>query len=729
MSVVLSGQISEKMDSQTIAQEIRPILEGLNKKDKAFLINWADSGVFIIQAEKEFFKFLKDHGVVVSEAHAIAFYESRFLPSFLIVQRLSLKKSFSDSQVSLASDSIVRHEFHHLIWDFLERSGATKRCSEKEAAASTAFNHLRSELIAYILENPWRLRTIEPEFLCYSKDKEILEKTQELRDIASLSIDIGGRLGVSPRAFIFAAMEATNYEELKDKFTALVPITSFDNEKMVKILFEAWNQPFARVYLAPFLKFKGFKFDEGVLRSFILRKLDERPLPMRSFGVEQRKVTVQDLFDNFNLLARFAAALGVSISWDDEIKRRLIEPRLLLPRETAQTILGMEIPMRWILLEAGPEQFLSSLIDPLHVNEEKTYQIYSQIIKSSPAMQKAFQEVLDDIIEKTKEFIRKEFSRSSDDSREKKNQEFQKGITSLRKLLIESNLSPNSNSPVDNFEFKWRGTPEKEMAEKFVKLMEIPKEDSAALGVAIADVVGAAEVFGKDLKTESGSANRVASWSSVAEEMIRQLKALKSDGKFDFGKDGEQIAFLLGVLHGVLTEKEMRAFVGSMDKIYQEKKFEEAQGAAVWVNTAHQMASLLRQHPDKPLVIGMEEGLEPQILEGLREEGVSQGELDRRRNQGTLAIVTGNNTMTALQFVRMAKQKLGIKENEGKICLFIMKEVTLPPAFLNFETLGEIEDLEREAFIFFIFFIGQTLMAVESNLPDWNQIRSRLIQA
>ena len=131
------------------AEEIEQVLQ---QADKAKFVE-PSPGVAIIQAEKDFFALLKEHGIVHVEGHAVNFgSDNRGEPSFLMIQRMSLETGLDAESAQIQEHSSVRHEFHHFIWNFLQRRGDYLReTSETSPELAKAFLHFRNEFAAYII--------------------------------------------------------------------------------------------------------------------------------------------------------------------------------------------------------------------------------------------------------------------------------------------------------------------------------------------------------------------------------------------------------------------------------------------------------------------------------------------------------------------------------------------------------------------------------------------------
>jgi hypothetical protein len=207
--------------------------------DKAKFVELSP-GVAIIQVEKDFFRLLKEHGIVPAEGHAVNFgSDNRGEPSFLMVQRMSLEKSLTENSLQAKEKSSVRHEFHHFIWNFLQRRGDYLReVAESSPELAKAFRHFRDEIVAYIVEGRG-VSDVESELLTYTEDSTILKIASDARDFATICIEVARQKGIDPQNFLYASMSSRNFAELKDNFAILAPLDKID-QTGVAAFYSAW---------------------------------------------------------------------------------------------------------------------------------------------------------------------------------------------------------------------------------------------------------------------------------------------------------------------------------------------------------------------------------------------------------------------------------------------------------------------------------------------------------
>ncbi len=388
------GRSPEKMEQ--IFQQI----------DKAKFIE-PSPGVAIIQAEKDFFRLLKEHGIVHAEGHAVNFgSDNRGEPSFLMIQRLSLEKSMAEDNGQAKGNRSVRHEFHHFIWNFLQRRGDYLReVAESSPEQTKAFRHFRDEVAAYIIEGRG-IGSVEPELLTYTEDGEILKMATDARDFATICIELARQKGVDPQNFLYASMSSRNFAELKDTFTTLTPLEKVDQQSIAG-LYSAWSDNCrAAPKVAELLERKGLAVPANLIEEFGLSRM-----------VSANTTSMGRIFSEVESLKRFAGAVKTDGIDEQGLVEKVAREKLPLPKETVDVILGLpREQLNNIPLGKSVEQFLWSVVSFWSINQESDRAAYKQILDSSPAMREAFNKIRDEIISEGAESYRGEF-RSSDEGR------------------------------------------------------------------------------------------------------------------------------------------------------------------------------------------------------------------------------------------------------------------------------------------------------------------------
>lgn len=377
--------------------------------DKAKFIE-PSPGVAIIQAEKDFFRLLKEHGIVHAEGHAVNFgSDNRGEPSFLMIQRLSLEKSMAEDNGQAKANRSVRHESHHFIWNFLQRRGDFLReVSESSPELTKAFRHFRDEVAAYTIEGRG-VGGVEPELLSYTEDGEILKLASDARDFATICIEVAKQKGVDPQSFLYASMSSRNFAELKDGFATLTPLEKID-QASIAALYTAWAGNYrAAPKVVELLERKKLTMPVNLVEEYGLGRMVSADLS--SMG---------RIFSELENVKRFAGAVKIDSMDEQGLIEKAARARLPLPKETVDVILALPREQADnIPLGKSGEEFLESFVSFWSINQESARAAYKQIIDSSPAMRESFDKVREGIISKGAESYRGEF-RSSDEERKQK---------------------------------------------------------------------------------------------------------------------------------------------------------------------------------------------------------------------------------------------------------------------------------------------------------------------
>ena len=392
--------------------------------DKAKFIE-PSPGVAIIQAEKDFFRLLKEHGVVHAEGHAVNFgSDNRGEPSFLVIQRLSLEKSMAEDNGQAKANRSVRHESHHFIWNFLQRRGDFLReVSESSPELTKAFRHFRDEVAAYTIEGRG-VGGVEPELLTYTEDDEILKLASDARDFATICIEVAKQKGVDPQSFLYASMSSRNFAELKDGFAILTPLEKIDQES-VAALYTAWAGNYrAAPKIVELLERKKLTIPANLIEEYGLSRM-----------ISTDVTSMGKIFSELENIKRFAGAVKLDSIGEQAMVEKAARAKLPLPKETIDVVLALPREQaNNIPLGKSGEEFLESFISFWNINQESARGAYKQIIDSSPAMRESFDKVREGIISKGAESYRGEFKSSGEERKQKVESEIQERTQLLMEL-------------------------------------------------------------------------------------------------------------------------------------------------------------------------------------------------------------------------------------------------------------------------------------------------------
>lgn len=413
LDTVMSSEGKSAKEMEQIFQQI----------DKANFIE-PSPGVAIIQVEKDFFRLLKEHGIVHAKGHAVNFGSgNRGKPSFLMIQRMSLEKSLAEDHSQANGNGLVRHELHHFIWHFLQRRrDFLREVSESSPELTKAFRYFRDEVAAHIVEGRG-VGMIEPELLTYTEDSEILKLASDARDFVTICIEVAKQKGIDPQIFLYACMSSRNFAELKDRFATLTPLEKIDQES-VAALYSAWSDNYrATPKVAELLERKELAIPANLIEEYGLNRI-----------VSADITSMDGIFSEVENLRRFAGAVKIDAIDERGLVEKAARTRLPLPKETVDVILGLpREQLNDIPLGKSGEEFLESVISFWCIDQESARVAYKKIIDSSSILRETFDQVRDRIISKGAESNRGEF-RSSDEARKQK---IESEIQERTQLLME----------------------------------------------------------------------------------------------------------------------------------------------------------------------------------------------------------------------------------------------------------------------------------------------------
>ena len=382
-------------------------------------------GIAIIQAEKDFFQLLKEQGVVHAEGHAVNIgADNRGEPSFFMIQRLHLEESMAEDNGLAKENRSVRHEFHHFVWNFLQRRGDYLREVEESSPGMTmAFRHFRDEVAAYTIAGR-SLERINPELLTYTDDSEILKTATDARDFATICVEVARQKGVDSQDFLYASMTSRNFTELKDTFATLTPLDTVDPQSVAE-LYSAWADNYrAASKVAELLERKGLAIPAYLIEEYGISRM-----------IPPQITSMNKIFSEVENLKRFAAAVKTGTIDEQGLIERVARAKLPLPKETIDIILGLtREQMGHIPLGESGEEFLKSLISIWRINEESARAAYKQIIDSSPVMRGSFNKIRDEIISRGTEEYRSEFKSGDGERKRKTESEIAERIRLLMEL-------------------------------------------------------------------------------------------------------------------------------------------------------------------------------------------------------------------------------------------------------------------------------------------------------
>lgn len=218
-------------------ERIKEVLEKSQQPGNVLFLE-PTPGIPILQASHSFYDYLVDTGVVSKDSEAtMSQYDDPKLPNCMILKRYEYQETLG-LETTPAANHTVRHETSHLYWNLLRNANLVANSTEDSSEKRTACNLFRTEMAAYIIGGTLRYEDIEQ--FVYTDDDDILEQATEVRQLAEMGVSVATWRNTDHAGYIFAALQATSFPELKDMILKLTP----DGEQLVKLhdKYAAWSR-------------------------------------------------------------------------------------------------------------------------------------------------------------------------------------------------------------------------------------------------------------------------------------------------------------------------------------------------------------------------------------------------------------------------------------------------------------------------------------------------------
>jgi hypothetical protein len=328
----------------------------------------------------------------------------------MVIQKFGSVNNFAVNIRTIKSDSDVRHEFHHFIWNFLERDdGFVRPVEESSPEEAKAFDYFRDEIAAYIIEGR-NLGEVSPKVLTYSEEPQILHTARNARDYIILCLKMAQQMGADPQSFLIAPMSSRNFGELAGKFTDLVPIHAI-GMNTINAMYSAWAN-----------KDVSFVMGEneiGLVTDFLSRK--KLTVPAEELGafelvriLSDGVSTMQTAMNELEQMSKFREGLQLPQADRTGLLEQLIRHHLPYPPETVRSIAALpDSLLGSVYFQAeSAEDFFRAFISFWNANDEETVAAYKKIVDSSPEMRSAYNAVKAEIIQHGEEDYRSENGQS-----------------------------------------------------------------------------------------------------------------------------------------------------------------------------------------------------------------------------------------------------------------------------------------------------------------------------
>lgn len=253
-----------------------------------------------------------------------------------------------------------------------------------------------------------------------------------------------------------------------------------------------------------------------------------------------------------------------------------------------------------------------------------------------------------------------------------------------------------------------------DMAKRLIELAKTRNEPPAVRIVAIEGLIQNLKIFGEP----NGQGDTAVSWRETESALRTEL------AKREF--DPELVANLAFFLRFILSDREYDGFIGSIENVPNRSATPEVRGTVSWVSDIAQVRKLTSKLKENDsLVVGLDVSKNPSLKKKIE----SDPELSELVASGRLGVVEGKNQSTVLDLVNQARQSDVFEGRNGLVVnVLILEGVPLPDNFFGL-TPEQRRSLQRLAVVYYV---NQALQAFEvdaSLLPDWNELRTRLLQA
>lgn len=382
--------------------------------DQAQFVEPAE-GVAIIQVEHELYDYLTKAKIITGGSEAIHFgSDTKAEPSFVIVRRHRLVKGLNEDGMSAAENSSVRHEFHHFIWNFLERGNFVREPQEASLELSKAFGNFRNELAAYIIEDR-SLMDVDPYAMTYTPDRDIQKLADDTKSFAYVCMEIARSKGVELSSFLYPAMTSQSFAELRTNMLELTPVDEQVQIETVNTIYDMWGKKGAVLdSIQAVLKGKNATVTPDTMRELATLRLANP----RFYGKFPSIRDLQYVTDN---LAQFSTTLGTEELSVNDLMKQTLTGRLPFSDETIADILNMPRETRdSIPVVNDPEKFIRVFVSMWQVDNETRRTAYAQLINATPEMRDTFDRVRDEIIAKDENGIKTEYGYERADEERKR---------------------------------------------------------------------------------------------------------------------------------------------------------------------------------------------------------------------------------------------------------------------------------------------------------------------
>ena len=390
---VLVSDSRDKAQVDEILSHITP--------DQAIFVEPTE-GVGIIQVEHELYDYLVQAEVVTGHSEAIHFGSvAKGQPDFVIVRRHRNNAALSDESVDPSKNTSLRHEFHHLIWNFLQRGKFLREPQEATLELSMAFGNFRNELAAYIIDGR-NIMEVDLDAMVYTDNRDIHKIAGSSKASAYVCMELARSKGVDLSQFLYPAMTSKGFEELNRGMVELTPIDEQVSVESASAMYDLYGKKNALLEnIKAILRDKNVTISSETVREVAMTRL----------SMAEGNTTMRDMQSRADDLARFGQELtGVALPMDDLLIQTL-SGKLPFSEQAIVEILKLPRKVRDSMpLVNDPTTFIRSFVSMWQVDDEDFRASYSQIADSSPEMRSVFDGLKAELIARDANMIRGEYA-------------------------------------------------------------------------------------------------------------------------------------------------------------------------------------------------------------------------------------------------------------------------------------------------------------------------------
>jgi hypothetical protein len=366
--------VSETLQAGRYKREIGDVLDHLKPELVRFIE--PSSGLPIILMEEELYNYLAEFDITILGSSAICLAnDDRETPSYIIVKAHGLDNDGGDS--SYVGNAMFRHELHHFVWHFLERSNFVREVQESSPELVEAFRTFRHEFAAYLVGGNMLSYIFDPERLTNSRDIDINERAMDIKEFVDVCMKIAANRGIDAQSFLYPVMTSGSFAELKKNILKLTPVDEQISPDDAIGIFDLWSESSnSRDIVTQILKEKHVTISVDTMREVALR------LPR--FGIRELRAQISKL-------AEFNSTLGNESLETDDLLMQALKGKLPFPDNVIQDIIRMpDEVVALIPISLDLETIVRDLLLTRPFKGEGRRTAYARLINATPEIRVVF---------------------------------------------------------------------------------------------------------------------------------------------------------------------------------------------------------------------------------------------------------------------------------------------------------------------------------------------------